>query len=163
MAILYRVILPAGALLLASPANPATIADPLRFFEGRTESEGTIKVMLKKPYRTFSVGRGRIEPDGTLVLVQQVKDAGQQVKERRWKIRRVGPNRYTGTMTEATGPVAIDQVGDRFRFRFKMKGSLSAEQWVTPHADGASAASHLTVRKLGMTVATSDGTIRKLD
>jgi hypothetical protein len=43
-----------------------------------------------------------------------------------------------------------------------MKGNLAVEQWVTPLPGGKSAQSRITVRKLGMLVAISDGTIRKL-
>lgn len=159
---MFRVLLPVSALVLAAPVQASPIGDPLRFFEGRTESEGTIKILMKKPYRSSSTGRGKIESDGTLVLVQQVRDGSEGTKERRWRIRKVAPNRFVGTMSEASGPITVDQIGNRFRFRFKLKGGLSAEQWVTPLANGLSAASRLTVRKLGMTVATSEGMIRKV-
>lgn len=163
MSILFRVLAPAGALLLASsPVRPATLTDPLRFFAGRTETDGTVKVLFKKPFRSHSLGEGRIDPDGTLVLVQQVKDDGQPVKERRWRIRQVAPGRFSGTMSEAIGPVTVEQVDGRYHFLFKMKGNMSAEQWVTPLASGTAAVNRLTVRKLGLTVATSEGTIRKL-
>ena len=66
-------------------------------------------------------------------------------------------------MNEAAGPVVIDEIGDRFRFRFKMKGNLSVEQWITPNAGGKTGRTKLTIKKLGMTVANSEGTIRKLD
>ena len=149
-------------LLLPAAARSEPFADPMHFFEGRTESEGTIKVALKKPFRSHSLGRGRIQRDGTLVLVQQVREGKSPVKERRWVIRRVGPDRYSGTMTDAAGPVSIQRVGEGYRFRFRMKGGLAAEQWVKPLPGGLSASSRMTVRKFGLTVATSVGTIRKL-
>jgi hypothetical protein len=77
-------------------------------------------------------------------------------------MRQIATGRYSGTMTEATGPVTIDEVGGRYRFRFKMKGNLSVEQWLAPLAGGKSARNSMTVRKLGMTVATGDGLIRKI-
>ncbi len=149
-------------LLLPAAARSGPSVDPMHFFEGRTESEGTIKVALKKPLRSHSLGRGRIQRDGTLVLVQQVREGKNPVKERRWVIRRVGPDRYSGTMTDAAGPVSIQRVGEGYRFRFRMKGGLAAEQWVKPLPGGLSASSRMTVRKFGLTVATSVGTIRKL-
>src|SRR5215218_7770269 len=105
-------------LSIASPAAPAEVADPLRFFAGRTETQGVVKVLFKKPYRSRSLGQGRIEHDGSLTLVQRVEDDGKPPHERRWRVRQVGPRTYTGTMTEASGPVEIEQVGDRYRFRF---------------------------------------------
>ena len=88
--------------------------------------------------------------------------ASMPPRERRWKIRQVGPNRFTGTMSEAIGPIAIDEVDGRYRFRFKMKGNLSVEQWVTPLPGGKTAKNTMTIKKLGMTVATGTGTIRKV-
>ncbi len=157
------VLLTAATLAFAGSAEaaPPSSQSPLGFFEGRTMSEGTTKVVMKKPYKTHSQGVGKIERDGTLSLVQQVHE-GEERKERRWRIRQVAPNRFTGTMSEAVGPITVDKVGDRFRFRFKMKGGLAVEQWLTPLADWKSAKSTLTVKKLGISVATGEALIRRL-
>lgn len=154
----------AGAAVLCAPisAYAAPLKDPLRFFEGRTESVGVMKMIMKKPFRVRSLGLGKIAADGTLHLVQQVRDEGEPPKERVWKIRQVAPGKFMGTMSEAKGPVTIEQVGDGYRFRFKIKGNLSVEQWLIPDNDGKSGTSKLTIRKYGMKVASSDGTIRKL-
>ena len=150
-------------LLAASAPSPVQRqADPLRFFAGRTETDGTVKVMFKKPFRSRCHGQGRIEPDGSLILVQRVEDEGQPPHLRRWRVRELAPGRYAGTMSEASGPVEIQQVGDRYRFRFAMKGHLSVEQWLSPMPGATSARSITRVRKFGMTVATSEGTVRKL-
>ncbi len=152
----------AAALLLPASASAAPPVHPMQFFEGRTEGSGVVRIFLRKPYRTSSVSRGRFEPDGSLTLVQRVMDEGQPARERRWKIRQTGPRRFSGTMTEATGPVTIDEVGGRYRFRFRMKGNLSIEQWLTPLPGGTSASNRVTVRKFGITVGTANETIRKV-
>jgi hypothetical protein len=157
--------LAAAASLIAAPALaavPASSESPMAFFEGRTLSEGTTKIVMRKPYKAQSSGIGRIEPDGTLNLVQQVQEGDGPRKERRWRIRQVAPGHFAGTMSEAVGPVTVDKVGERFRFRFKMKGGLQVEQWLAPLPDGRSARSTLTVRKLGIAVATGQVLIRKL-
>ena len=164
-----RLALIAPVILLA-PAAPAVTAaaaanvsvDPMRFFVGRTETVGQVKVLFHKAYATRSTGQGRIEPDGSLFLIQQVFDAGKPAHERRWHMRQTGPDRYTGTMTEAVGPVTIDRVGDRYRFRFRMDGRLSVEQLLIPLAGGRAASSSVKVRKFGMVVATTDGIVRKI-
>lgn len=149
--------------ILALPTHAAnTASDPLRFFAGVTETIGTTKVMMRKPFQTVSLGRGQIRADGSLSLVQRVRDEDQPTYVRRWEIRRIGPGRYSGTMSQATGPVAIEQVGNRYRFTFKMKGNMSVEQWLTPEAGGLSATSNMTVRKFGLTVARSIAVIRKV-
>jgi len=151
------------ALVLASPlASASAQVDPLRFFEGRTETQGTVKVMFHKPYATRSIGEGRIERDGSLTLVQQVEDAGKPPHERRWRVRELSPDRFSASMSEAVGPVTIDRTGDSYRFRFKLKGNLSAEQMLTPLPGGRAARNTLKVKRMGIVVATTDGTIRKV-
>lgn len=159
-----RLALAVPALLLAAPVSPATPweIDPLRFFEGRTVSQGTVKVMLRKPYKSRSIGDGTIERDGSLTLVQRIREDGRAPRERRWKVRRNGPERFTASMSEAVGPVAIDRVGERYRFRFRMKGNLKVEQMLTPLPGGRSARTRSKVRRLGIVVATTNGTIRKI-
>jgi hypothetical protein len=152
----------AAALVAAGPAGGERIMDPLGFFEGKTESISTIKVMLKKPFRSKSVGMGEIRSDGSLYLVQRVEDDGKPPHDRKWHIRQTGPKSFSGTMSEAKGPVTVEEIDGRYRFRFKMKGSLSVEQWVTPINGGNSAKSRVIIRKLGVTVANSEGTIRRL-
>jgi hypothetical protein len=152
----------AAPILLATATPSVPHADPLRFFTGRTETQGTVKVIFKKPYRSRSLGLGRIERDGSLTLVQRVEEEGKPPHERRWRVREAGPGHWTAAMSEATGPVAIDQVGDRFRFRFRMKGNLSVEQWLAPLPGATSAQTVTRIRKFGMTVATTEGTVRKL-
>jgi len=146
----------------ASAADEQNRHDPLAFFEGRTESISIVKAMMHKPYRTRAIGVGHIRADGTLDLVQRVEREGEATKTRRWLIKEVGEGRYAGTMSDATGPVNIEKVDGRYRFRFKMKGNLSVEQWLTPEPDWRAADNKLTVRKFGIKVASSDGIIRKL-
>lgn len=149
--------------LALAPAASAAKSDPMTFFEGRTESVGTVKVAMKRPYRSRAIGKGEILPDGTLVLVQRVEDQGQPPRERRWRIRRVGSGRYSGTMTDAKGPVTVEQIGGRYRFSFRMSGNVAVEQWLDPAADWKSADSKVTIRKYGIVVGRSDAVIRKLD
>lgn len=155
--------LAAPVLVLAAPLSSASVqVDPLRFFEGRTETQGTVKVMFHKAYHTHSIGIGRIEGDDSLTLIQRVEDEGKPPRERRWQVRRTAPGRFTGSMTDAIGPVTIDKVGERYRFRFKLKGNLSAEQILTPLPGGRSARNTVKVKRMGITVATTEGTIRKI-
>lgn len=159
---LFRVALISAAATFLPHAAVAAPTKALEFFEGRTESMGIIKVVLKKAFKSRSIGNGKIESDGTLTLIQRVEDEGKPPRERRWKIRQTGPKRFVGSMSEAIGPVAIEEIDGRYRFRFKMKGNLAVEQWVTPNPGGKTAKNTMTIKKLGMTVATGTGTIRKL-
>lgn len=153
-------ILLVGASASAGSSNSDVATDPMRFFEGRTESVSTVKLIMKKPYQSKTIGEGEIK-DGVLHLVQKVYEEGKPPSERRWRMRQVGPGRFTGTMSEARGPVTADEVNGRYRFRIKLKGNVSVEQWLIPNPGGKSAQSKLTIRKFGMVVGRSEGTIRK--
>lgn len=150
-----------GASASAGPSSNDAQTDPMRFFEGKTESVSTIKLIMRKSYRSRTLGDGEIA-GGVLNLVQRVHEDGKSPYSRRWRMRQVAPGRFAGTMSEARGPVTVEEIGDRYRFRFKMKGNVSIEQWLTPQPDGKSARSKLTIRKLGVTVGRSEGVIRKL-
>lgn len=150
-----------GASASASTSAAKNQSDPMRFFEGRTESISTIKLIMRKPFSSRSLGRGEID-GGVLNLLQRVQEDGKSPFDRRWRMRQVAPGRFAGTMTEAVGPVTVEEVGERYRFRFKMKGNVAVEQWLIPLPGGKVAQSKVTIRKLGMTVGRSDGTIRKL-
>jgi len=151
-----------SAFFASSGVSAAPLKQPLRFFEGRTELSGTLKAFMKGTRRVLSIGHGTITSDGTLTLVQQVEDEGEKPHQRVWRIHQVAPGKFSGFMSEAAGPVTIEQVGDKYRFRFNLRGGLTAEQWIVPNADGGSGLSVLTVRKLGMVVARSEATIRRL-
>lgn len=162
---------PAGKLLAGAAlclvlapgsATAVSLGQPLQFFSGRTEMVSTVKVLAKKPYRSRTLGSGRILSDGSLALIQQVFDEGRPPEQRNWKIRKLGPGRFGGTMSEAVGPVVVEQVGGRYRFKFRMKGNLSVEQWLTPLDGGEAAKSNLTVRKFGFRVASSVGFVRRI-
>ncbi len=151
-----------AAAAFATPVAVEPAANPMEFFEGRTVGSGTVRILLRKSFRTQSVGHGKMGRDGTMTLVQRVVEAGRPPHERRWKIRRIAANRFAGTMSDAVGPVAIEEIGGRYRFRFKLKGNLSVEQWLTPLRGGTEARNSMTIRKLGVKVGTGDGTIRKV-
>lgn len=149
-----------GASASAGAAE-AQLTDPMRFFEGRTESVSTVKLIMKKAYASRSIGNGEID-GGVLNLVQKVREDDKPVFDRRWKMRQVGPGKFTGTMSDAVGPVTVDEIGGKYRFRFKAKGNVSVEQWLLPLPGGKSAQSKASMRKFGMIVGRSEGTIRKL-
>jgi hypothetical protein len=139
------------------------VFDPAIFFAGRTVGEGTIDIVFKKAEPLRVQGNGRIEPDGSLILDQVVRRGPRPVERRQWRFRKLGPARYAGTLSDATGPVGASVQGNRLHLRYPMKGGLQAEQWIYLRPDGRSAINRMTIRKLGMVVARIDETIRKQD
>jgi hypothetical protein len=152
----------AVSTLFVGPATAQRLQEPLRFFEGNTVGESTVNILFHKAYSSRTTGQGKINPDGSLDLVQRVEEDGRSPFQRRWHMKPSGPGRWSGTMSEAVGPVTAEQVGERFRFRFAMKDSIKVEQWLTPLAGGKVARNEATIRKHGFVVGHSKGTIRKL-
>jgi hypothetical protein len=144
-------------------AAPAAAFPVLRFFEGRTEGTGRLKVLLRSAETVGVASFGRVAEDGTLLLAQTVSEGGKAPRTREWRIRETAPGRYSGSLTDAIGPVTGETVGDRLRLRYRMKGDLRVEQWLTLAPGGRAASNRLVVRKFGLTVATLDETIRKRD
>lgn len=152
-----------AAVQAAVMRHPEPRFDPIAFFAGRTEGRGRLKVILRRGRAIHVRGSGRVEPDGTLVLDQVVRQGDAAPQPRRWRIRRVAPGRYAGTLTDARGPVAIEAQGDRLTIRFTIGGGVGVEQRLVLAPDGRSARNRLVARRFGVTLATLDETIGKLD
>jgi hypothetical protein len=164
--------IPAVFLLIAScgaapPSEPPGAAvrtfDVLRFFEGRSEGEGTLKIVLRSPQMISVKSRGRIEPDGALMLVQDIDQQGKAPRTRHWRMREVSPGRYSGELTDAVGPVEGQVTGNLFRVAYPMKGGFKAEQQLTLRPDGRTVDNVMQVKKLGVVIATLRETITKLN
>lgn len=149
-------------LLLALAAAASPVFDPLRFFDGHTEGRGRLHVALRRTSAVQVHGRGSVQGD-TLVLDQTVERAGAAAATRQWRIRRIAPGRYVGTLTDAIGPVTGESSGDTLHLGFRGKHGVRFDQWLRLAPDGGSAQNRLTVRKLGITLARLDETIRRVD
>ncbi len=140
--------------MLIALALLATVPDfdPTRFFAGCTRGEGQLKVVLHARRPVNVRGFGHSEPDGTFVLDQSVTNGTDAPKLRQWRLRRVAPDRYTGTLSDARGPVTGETIGDRLHLAFTGRNGVHIEQWLTLAEDGRSAINTLTATRLGMTL-----------
>lgn len=149
--------------LIAAAWQPQP-ADALeRFFAGRTEGSGTVRIILSRASRIRSQGRGRILADGTLVLDHVVHQEGAPDRRRTWRMRRTGPGRYAGTISDARGPVTAQASGNRVHVSYRTIEGHAVDQWLTFAPDGRTAANRMTFRRMGMQMARLEETIRKLD
>ena len=148
------------ALSAAAPTQPKF--NPVEFFRGHSVGRGELKILLQSPLRVDVKSEGRTEKDGTLLLIQRVHQQGQKERTRYWRLKRQSATHFTGTLTDAAGPVAVDVVGNRARIRYRMKNRMSVEQWLTP-AGYNLVNNQMRVRRFGVVVARLNETIRKLD
>jgi hypothetical protein len=144
-------------------AAPAPVFRAERFFLGRTAGEGTLKIVFKDPQAIRVEGRGRVQPDGTLILDQMVWRSDKRPQQRQWRIRQVAPGRYRGRLTDATDLVVGETHGNLLHLSYPMRGGVHAEQWIYLQPDGRTALNRMRITKLGVTVGRLDETIRKLD
>ena len=135
--------------------------DPIAFFTGETEGHGRLKVMFSHGKAMHVIGHGALQGDGTLVLHQTVMTAGDRPKTRQWRIRQIAPDHYTGSLSDASGPVTLDVTGNRLRIRYHAQGGLGFSQILTLEQGGQAARNVMHVRKMGMIVATIRETIRR--
>ncbi|QNN65364.1 DUF3833 family protein [Sphingomonas rhizophila] len=149
------------AATLPSAATAKGPIDPIAFFTGRSHGEATLKVLLQ-PTTTVTVESiGKRGRNGTLILDQRVRQEGKEAKSRRWVLRRLAPGRYTGTLSDAVGPVTVTSDTQAVQIRYEMKDGLQVEQTLTPQERGRVMDNLMRVRKLGLIVATLQERIEK--
>ena len=144
------------------PAASGATFDPIAFFAGRSHGEGTLDTIAGSPVPVRVDSIGRTHGDA-LVLDQTIRQRDKPARVRRWTMRRVAPNHYSGTLTDAVGPVQVTTSGPRAYIRYTMEGGLQVEQQLALQADGKTVLNRLRVKKFGVPVATLTETIRKLD
>ena len=141
----------------------AQLSAPERFFVGRFEGTGTVHIIFSGRQTVRDVGRGRIAPDGALVIEQVVQQQGAEPRRRSWRLTRAGPNRFTGTITDVRGAVAGEIRGNVLYLRYRSVHGPSVEQWITLHPNGRTAHNRMVFRRFGINVATVEEVIRRLD
>lgn len=120
-------------------------------------------MLFSRAERLRVEGRGHAEPDGALVLDQQVRRGDRSVQTRQWRMRALSGGRIAGTLSDASGPVRGDVHGNVLHLSYPMKDGTQVEQWIYLQAGGRLAVNRMNVSKFGLTVATIDEAIRKLD
>jgi hypothetical protein len=148
-----------GALLLVQ----APAGSPEQFFVGRNESEGQVDIILSGRHGVRVRSRGRLGADGALLIDQVVEEEGKPPRNRSWRLVRNGPNRFTGSVTDSRGPVTGEVNGNVLHLRYRTVQSLSVEQWITLLPGGRRAHNRMVFKRFGITVASYEEVIRRID
>lgn len=150
-------------LLAAAAAAPSATA-PEHFFLGRTEGSGTAQLTIGGARKVRDVTRGRLDPSGALILDQIVYEERKPARRRSWRLVRSGPNRLSGTISDAVGPITGVVRGNVFHLKYQTREEKAqVEQWITLHPGGRTASNRMVFKKFGFKAATLDSTIRKMD
>lgn len=150
------------AVAVAAAAPPAAPFDPVAFFTGPTEGAGRLKKVMAGSHKTRVRSHGSVRADGALVLEQTVEEEGEPDRTRRWVLRRTAPGAFSGTISDAKGPVSVSVAGATMTVRYTMTTGIAVAQTVTVAPGGRTARNLMKFRKFGVTVATLDEVIRKV-
>jgi len=133
-------------------AKAAPVLDPVDFFTGHTGGRGSVDVIFKQavPLKVESIG----VPDGNggLVVDQRISEGDKAVHIRRWVIRPTRPGQFTGTLTDASGPVSVSVRGNTARIAYTRNG-LDVEQRLVLSDDRRTIQNRMTIRTWGIRVA----------
>jgi hypothetical protein len=154
-----------GLLALAGSASaqPAPKLDMLGFFAGRTHSDNVIRIAFKAPHKMVVDSIGGRNKEGEFVLIDTVREEGKPERKRTWVMHADGPSHYTGSLSDAKGPVDVTVTDGTANIQYVMKdGGLKIDQQLQLQRDG-SVSNHTVAKKFGMKFAEVNGTIRKLD
>ena len=155
-------LLALAATASAAPEKPKL--DITAFFSGKTHADNVMKVALQGSKKLIVDSIGGRNKEGEFVLIDTVREEGKPERKRTWVMHLVGPDHYSGVLSDAIGPVDIVVSGPSATIRYSMKDrNLKIVQQLQLQADGKSLANHVIARKFGLVFAKVDGTVRKLD
>ena len=156
----------AAALLnfAAAAAPGATTLDMTDFFTGKSHADNVIKIALQGPHKLVVDSVGGRNKEGEFVLIDTVQEEGKPVRKRTWVMHPVGDNHFTGYLSDAKGPVDVVVNANTATIRYTMKdGGLKIVQQIELQPDGKTLTNQVIAKKLGMTFAHVEGTIRKVE
>jgi hypothetical protein len=154
---------PALLSLLFLVQAPAAAQGLEHFFVGHTESTGSVSVVMSGRHAVRDHSRGRIERGNILVLDQNVEEQGKPARNRTWRLMRTADNRIAGTISDARGPVTGEVSGNVIHLRYQSAEGPAVEQWIALAPGGRSAQNRMVFRRFGVTLATVESVIRRLD
>ena len=137
--------------------------DMVDYFTGKTHADNVIKIALHGPHKLTVDSVGGRNKEGEFILIDIVQEEGKPTRKRTWAMRPVGANRFTGSLSDAAGPVDVVVSGNSATIRYTMReGNMKIEQRLELQPNGT-LSNRVMARKFGLKFATVQGTIRKLD
>jgi len=133
------------------------------FFTGKTHADNVIKIALHGPHKLIVDSVGGHNKEGEFVLIDTVREEGKPVRTRTWVMHPVGPDHFSGVLSDAIGPVDVVVRGDSATISYVMKdGHLKITQQIQLQPNGTMS-NHVMAKKFGLKFAQVDGMIRKVD
>ena len=136
---------------------------PQNGLSGPSHGDGSLRLFLGHP-RAFHVhSLGQSESDGSFTLKQTVAFDGKETQTRLWDIQQVAPLHYTGTLSDAAGPVSGHTSGRRLLLKYRIKGPLVMHQTLELMPDGKTIENVGRITLFGIPVGSMHEKIRRGD
>jgi hypothetical protein len=142
------------------PADAAARFDPVAFFNGHTHGDAILQKAFSPAIRVRVDSLGRADGHGGLILDQAIREGDKPARHRRWRFRANDRGGYTGSLTDAFGPVDFVVAGPRASIKYRLKHGLVVHQQLALQRDRHLVINRLIVTKFGVRVATLDEQIR---
>ena len=153
----------AAVMALAGAAAAPQALDLTAFFSGRSHAENVLKIAFKGPAPLIVDSVGGKGDRGDFVLIDTIHEGDKPVRTRKWIMKAAGTGHYTGSLSDAVGPVDVALNARTATITYTMKGGMKVVQTLELQGDGRTLSNHVTVKKFGMKFASVDGKIRKVD
>jgi len=153
----------AAVMALAGAAAAPQALDLTAFFSGRSHAENVLKIAFKGPASLIVDSVGGKGDRGDFVLIDTIHEGDKPVRTRKWIMKAAGTGHYTGSLSDAVGPVDVALNARTATITYTMKGGMKVVQTLELQGDGRTLSNHVTVKKFGMKFASVDGKIRKVD
>ena len=109
---------------------------PQNGFGGASEGNGSLTLFFGKPRPFHVVSHGSEQSDGTFRLEQKVTFQDKPPQARVWILTTISPDHYSGTLSDAAGPVSAYTSGPRLSLHYRVKGPLVLHQELQLMHDG---------------------------
>ena len=140
---------------------PGTSFDPVEFFSGHSVGDAKLHLITGATHQVDVDSVGTPDERGGLVLDQAIREQGKAPRSRRWVLHPNGSNKWSGSLTDAKGPVEVERTPSDVVIRYRMKSGPQVKQHLKLAAEGV-ADNHMSVTRFGVEVATLDERIRKV-
>lgn len=154
---LLAMVLVAGCSAEKQPAGASF--DPIAFFTGESRGDATLRTLVGSSHVAIA-SQGRATPDGGVILDQRIREGDKPARNRRWVLHPAGSNRWTGTLTDAEGPVTVVRMPVQVQISYETPSGQEFEQSLVQLPDGK-VDNLLTVHKWGFRLATLHEVIAK--
>lgn len=142
----------ASASSMTQAESPREVFTPQAGFDGSSEGNGTLRLLVGKQRPFHVVSHGYQTSDGEFRLDQTITFQGEAPNDRSWLLTTISGNHYRGTLSGVAGTVTGYTDGDRLVLRYRVKGPLVMHQILKLSSDGKTIDNAGTITLLGIPV-----------